>query len=732
MPKNSLKGLNSFQIEAVTHGEGPLLVLAGTGTGKTKILAHRIAYLINDLSIPPWNIMAVTFTNKAATEMKKRVEELAGDRISGIWIGTFHSICLRILNIEANFLEGYTKDFVVYDQNDQLNLLKSCMKELDCGERLFLPKGVLSEFDTVENRADVSFRDDFYGRRLRELYDFYKDELVKRNAMTFNDLLLQANSLLSKNEDVCARYQDKFSHILIDEYQDTNVSQYRFVKILSQRNKNLFALGDDSQSIYRWRGADINNILNFERDFSGARVIKLERNYRSTVTILGIANSIEKKNLRRKEKTLWTENPKGEKAVVFKAGDGIDEALFVAERISHLVESGNFTWGDVAVFYRANFQSRVIEEELRAARIPYGIVSGVGFYQRAEIKDIIAYLRLIKNPKDNVSFERIVNTPPRKIGKVTLRKLREASEGSGFSLLDAIEYCQEQKLLSGRALRALSGFLDIIRELRSASQDQSVAKVMKMLLERIGYLDYLGKEEEKTENVKEFLNAAEGLGEMMLSDFLDLVLLATDEDRMDSGEGKVSLMTIHAAKGLEFPVVFVVGVTEGLLPHQKSMSTQEGLEEERRLFYVAVTRAERLLYISYASSQTSSSGGTYGARRSTFLDDLPPEHVIYESRKKDFSDQDYDNYSSQKIVADKGVPNLSGRHYDSHSSSSSELIAFDSGNTSCHFRIGQKVSHSVFGPGVVKRINGKGDEAVVTVVFSVSGVKKIRASYLIS
>ena len=705
VPKNSLKGLNSSQIEAVSHGEGPLLVLAGPGSGKTRVIAHRIAYLLNDLSVPPGNILAVTFTNKASAEMKKRAGELAGERTSGIWIGTFHSVCLRILKTEADSLEGYTRDFVVYDQNDQLGLIKSCMKELDYGESLFLPKRVLSEFDGVENRADVFFQDDFYGRKMRELYDFYKNELVKRNAMTFNDLLLLANRLLSENEEVRSRYQGRFSHVLVDEYQDTNVVQYRFVKTLSQRHLNLFVVGDDSQSIYGWRGADINNILNFEKDFPGAGVVKLERNYRSTSTILGIANSVIEKNLGRKEKNLWTENPAGERAVVFRAGDGADEAQFVAERISLLVESGDFTLGDVAVFYRANFQSRLVEEGLTAGRIPYRIVSGVGFYQRAEIKDIVAYLRLIQNPRDNVSFERIVNVPPRKIGGVTLRKLREVSEAGGFALLDAIEYSQEENLLSGRALLALSRFLDIIKELSSAAQDQPVATVIKALLECTGYLDYLGEDHQRVENVKELLNAAEVFGEMTLSDFLDLVLLATDEDRADSGEEEVSLMTIHAAKGLEFPVVFVVGVNEDLLPHYRSASTLEGLEEERRLFYVAVTRARHLLYLSYAS-QKAASGRMHSARRSVFLDDLPSEHVVYESRKKEISDRDSDR---------------------STGSSSTLRESWDEGQS---LRPGQRVTHPTFGPGIVNRIEGKGNEAVVTVDFFGSGVKKIVASFL--
>ena len=707
VPKNSLKGLNPSQIEAVSHGEGPLLVLAGPGSGKTRVIAHRIAYLINDFSVPPGNILAVTFTNKAAAEMKKRAEDLAGELASGIWIGTFHSICLRILKIEADFLEGHTKDFVVYDQDDQLGLLKSCLKELDYGESLFSPKGVLSEFDAVENREEVSFKDDFYGRRLSELYDLYKKELVKRNAMTFNDLLLLANRLLSENEGVRDRYQDRFSQVLVDEYQDTNVSQYRFAKTLSQRHRNLFVVGDDSQSIYGWRGADINNILNFEKDFPGARVVKLERNYRSTPNILGIANSVIRENLGRKEKTLWTDNPEGERALVFKALDNADEARFVAERISGLAESGDFKWSDAAVFYRANFQSRVIEEGLRVAKVPYRIVSGVGFYQRAEIKDVIAYLRLVQNPRDDVSFLRIVNVPPRKIGGATLRKLREASQAGGFALFEAAEYCQEHDLLPAQALRALSSFLEIINELASVAESQPVASVIKALLERVAYLDYLGEDLQRAENVRELLNVAEGWGDITLSDFLDLVLLATDEDRGDSGEEKVSLMTIHAAKGLEFPAVFVVGVNEDLLPHKRSSETIWGLEEERRLFYVAVTRAKRLLYLSYASLRTAS-GGTYHARRSAFLDDLPPEHVVYESRKKE----------------------LSGRGSGSYSGLPSEERVYEPEDAGRNLRPGQRVTHHVFGPGVVKRVEGKGDNAVATVDFFGSGVKRIVASFL--
>ena len=707
VPKNSLKGLNPSQIEAVSHGEGPLLVLAGPGSGKTRVIAQRIAYLINDLCVPPGDILAVTFTNKAAAEMKKRAGDLAGELAGRIWIGTFHSICLRILKTEADSLEGYTKDFVVYDQGDQLGLLKSCLKELGYGESLFSPRGVLSEFDAAENRGEISFRDDFYGSRLGDLYGLYKKELVKRNAMTFNDLLLLANRLLSQNRTVCARYQDRFSHVLVDEYQDTNISQYRFAKVLSRRHCNLFVVGDDSQSIYGWRGADINNILNFEKDFPGARVVKLERNYRSTPSILGIANSVIRKNPDRKEKTLWTENPEGEKALVFKALDDADEARFVAERISGLVETGDFRWSDMAVLYRANFQSRVIEEGLRAAEIPYRIVSGVGFYQRAEIKDVIAYLRLVQNPRDDVSFLRIVNVPPRKIGGVTLGRLREASQAGGFALFEAAEYCREHDLLPAQALRALSGFLEIIEDLGSAARNRPVAHVIRTLLERTAYLDYLGEDHQRAENVRELLAAAGGWGDMTLSDFLDLVLLATDEDRGDSGEEKVSLMTIHASKGLEFSAVFVVGVNEELLPHKRSEETPGGLGEERRLFYVAVTRAKRLLCLSYASLR-SASGGTYGARRSVFLNDLPPEHVVYESRRKERPGRDSRSYSDLPLKEKAHGPEDAGRNLDP----------------------GQRVTHRTFGPGVVKRIEGRGDKAVATVDFFGSGVKRILASFL--
>jgi len=709
MSGNSLKGLNPSQIEAVTHGEGPLLVLAGPGSGKTRVIAHRIAYLVNNLQVHPKNILAVTFTNKAAGEMKKRIRALSDGARGGMWMGTFHSICLRILKAEAYFLpEGYTEGFVVYDQDDQMRLLKDCLRELNYGESFFVPKNVLFEFDKLENRTIDSFRDDFYGNALGDLYDLFKSELVRRNAMTFNDLLLAAERLLNENEGVRARYQNRFSHVLVDEYQDTNPVQYSFAKILSQRHLNIFVVGDDSQSIYGWRGADLNNILDFERDFPGAKVVKLERNYRSTETILGIANSVIARNRRRKEKHLWTENPEGEKAVLFRAGDSEDEARFVARRISHLVESAGLTWDGIAVFYRANFQSRVIEDALRARRIPYRIVSGVGFYQRAEIKDIIAYLRLVQNPSDDVSFERIVNVPPRRIGDATVGKLREVARAGGFALTEAVEYCGERELLPGSAQASLRGFADILEELREAARDRPAGGVIKLLFDRTKYIDYLGSDHPRVENVNELLTAAEMAKNISLSDFLDLVLLSTDEDREDSEGEKVSLMTIHAAKGLEFPAVFVVGVNDGLLPHSRAARTPSGTEEERRLFYVAITRAERYLCISHYPRKEGS-GRSRKTEKSIFLDDIPPGYLTGESTRKELS-----------------------KHYSDRPRDESPPPgpAPAPGNAGQAFRPGQKVNHEVFGPGVVKRIDGKGNEAVATVDFFGSGTKKIRASFL--
>ena len=687
----------------MSHGEGPLLVLAGPGSGKTRVITRRVAHLIGNMGVSPREILAVTFTNKAAREMKRRVETLAGGEADGLWIGTFHATCLRMLRREVEFLSDHTRDFVVYDRGEQLSLVKRCMKELDYGEKLVTAQSALGRFDRAESGPEVSFGEGFFAQVLENLYLLYKKRLVAADAMTFNDLLLAANRLFRENPEVLRRYQEMFSHVLVDEYQDTNVHQYRFVKMLSERRRNLFVVGDDSQSIYGWRGADISNILNFERDFAAAKTVKLERNYRSTGTVLEIANGIIRENRGRKEKTLWTENPRGEKAVVFRAADDVEEASFVAGRISRLAASGDFGFGDAAVFYRANFQSRAIEEALRAAGIPYVVVAGTGFYQRAEIRDVLAYLRLARNPGDVASFARIANVPQRGIGKVTVDRLLEVSRTLGLAPLDAAAACEKEKIFRNDALDRLRKFSALIGELRREAERSPVGRVVEKLLDVTGYIGHLGEDASRVENVKELVNAASLYGDRPLSEFLDDVSLATDEDRERSGGDRVSLMTVHAAKGLEFPAVFLVGVNEGLLPHEKSSETLEGIEEERRLFYVAVTRAEKFLCMSYSSSRRQA-GQLRHALPSMFLDDVPPEHVVRESRRREIHPEDLPLPSAGTSPA---------------------ATAADSG-----FSPGQAVSHLQFGRGVVKKVETSGKNVVVTAVFPVYGAKKIIAGFL--
>ena len=702
MEQDFLKGLNPAQAEAVSHGESPLLVLAGPGSGKTRVIAHRIAYLMENMGVHPRQILAVTFTNKAAREMKKRVASLMDKEIDGLWIRTFHATCLGILRREAEFLSDYTKDFVVYDRNDQLSLVKRCMKELDYGEKLITAESALGRFDRAENGPEVSFGEGFLAQHLENLYLLYKKELVAADAMTFNDILLVTNRLFRENSEVLRRYQERFSHVLVDEYQDTDPHQYSFVKAISAPQKNVFIVGDDGQSIYGWRGADISNILNFEKDFQPPKVVKLEQNYRSTKTVLGIANGIISKNLRRKEKTLWTENPRGKKAVVFRAADDIEEAAFVAGRISEFAASGDFGFGDAAVFYRANFQSRAMEEALRAAGIPYVVVAGTGFYQRAEVRDVLAYLRLVRNPGDVASFARIANVPQRGIGKVTVERLLEVSRTLGLAPLDAVDACGKEKLLRSDALERLGKFSALVSELRREAERSPARAVVARLLDLTGYVDWLGEDATRVENVKELLNAA-SLGGRSLSEFLDDASLATDEDRARADGDRVSLMTMHAAKGLEFPAVFLVGLNEGLLPHEKSSETPEGTEEERRLFYVAVTRAEKFLCMSYSSSRRQSGQLRY-ALPSTFLDDVPSEHVVRESRRREIPPEDPPPLSAAMSPAAR---------------------AADSG-----FSPGQAVSHLHFGRGVVKKVEASGKNVVVTAVFPDYGARKIISDFL--
>lgn len=686
-------------------------MLSGPGAGKTRVIAHRIAYLMKNMSVPAREILAVTFTNKAAREMKKRVAELVGEDAGGLWVGTFHATCLRILKAQAELLENITSNFVVYDRQDQLTLLKKCMRELDYGETLVQSKKTLSRFDLMENELEVSFEDDHFGRILENLYIFFKKELVKANAMTFNDLLLVANSLLSEKPEVLRFYQLQFSHVLVDEYQDTNVHQHKFIELLCKRSGNIFAVGDENQSVYGWRGAKIENILNFEKNFRDAKIVKLERNYRSTKTICAIANGIIKENVLRKEKRIRTENPVGKKAVIFGAETDREEALFVAGRISEIVDAGEISLGDVAVLYRANFQSRAMEEAFGHLGIPYVVVSGVGFYQRAEIKDILAYMRLIQNPDDRASFERIINVPPRRIGKSTVEKVLQVSRE--MRPLAALNECVKRELLPRGTLKNLENFADMIKTLSREAENGSAGRVVRRIVELTDYMKHLGEDLSRIENVEELIRATDTAGDVKLCDFLDRVSLETDEDRAITGKEKVSFMTVHAAKGLEFSTVFLIGMNEGLFPHKRSSETLEGLEEERRLFYVAVTRAEKRLFISYSNKDIYSKP----IKSSMFLKSIPLEHRVYCNRKEQ-EDANSSNQPSWEIaVAADCVPDNTFQKDPTPESPT-------------RFSRGQRVIHKVFGPGIVKRVEGDGSEDVVTTDFFGHGTKKILADYL--
>lgn len=722
MSLNFTDGLNPTQIESVKHGNGPLLILAGAGSGKTRTITHRIAYLVNEKAIPPFNILAVTFTNKAASEMKERVEKLINSNIKGLWIGTFHSICLRILKRDIDFLEGYDRKFVIYDDQDQLKVIRDCLKELDYSEKLFPPRSIRGKIDRFKNSGGTSFESfesDFFDERLNNIFEYYQKELRRQNALDFTDLLKMAVELLEKNKQVLTYYQRVFQHILVDEYQDTNFLQYKFIKLLSGDKRNLFVVGDDYQSIYGWRGADINNILNFEKDFSDTRVIKLDQNYRSTQNILGAANELIKNNVDRKDKTLWTKNPTGELIDYLESDNEIDEARFVISEIKDLCESDEYSYSDFAIFYRTNNQSKSIEDQLIRNNIPYSIVGGVGFYQRAEIKDLIAYLKVLLNPRDDLSLKRIINVPARGIGKATVEALSQISRENGISLYEALSKVAEDDSLSDRASSKLSKFnKEILLKLAEmVTNDASPKDIIEELLSLTEYMDYIELEDDRIKNVSELVNLASEFekdeGGATLEEFLDWISLASDFDKFDKNAAKVTLMTIHTAKGLEFPVVFMIGMEERLFPHIRSYGDNKQLEEERRLCYVGITRAKQKLYLTSACTRRHF-GTSQSAIPSRFLGEIPKEFI---NERNSNQYQKMDSESLKDLISKKPKTKTA---YKTHSN--------NGGNEK--FKFGQGVNHPKFGRGVVKKVDGNGDDAKVTAVFPRYGSKTILASFL--
>ena len=709
--------LNPSQAEAVSHPGGPVLVLAGAGSGKTRILTERIAHLIEKKGESPSGILAVTFTNKAANEMKERLRRLIGPATGGLWLGTFHSVCLRILKRDIKHLSGFRQDFVIYDDGDQLKLVKECMERLGIGEKELEPKSVRARIDGAKNKGldpeEAGRR--AYDERITKIYALYEEELRRLNALDFGDLLYVTVRLFHEKPDVLRHYQETFRHVLVDEYQDTNHVQYRIVRMLSGKHRNIFVVGDDNQSIYGWRGADITNILNFERDYPDSSVIKLEKNYRSTKTILGAANGLIKKNQNRHEKNLWTDNPEGEKIEYYASYDDREEARYVAREIESLVRSSGRAYRDAAVFYRTNNQSRIIEEELVRFGIPYTIVGGIGFYQRAEIKDVMAYLRVIANPLDDLSLKRIVNVPPRGIGKGTVEKLEEIAAVNGISIMDAMRKALDDRMLPSRASINLGRFLEMMTRLIGYGEKYEIGKLLDLVLQETGYLELLEKEEERRENVGEILNlAAEFEKESeksWLRDFLDTLTLASDIDSYDDKDDRVALMTLHSAKGLEFPVAFIIGLEENFIPHFNSAKDGE-IEEERRLFYVGITRAKEKVHISSAARRRVF-GKEERPAPSRFLSEIPKELVEWRSSYGasfgEFTERDYITEKKERVDA----PGKSGR-----------------AENGSRYKVGQRIEHPSFGHGTIKRVEGTGDKARVTVMFQGYGIKKIIASDL--
>lgn len=735
-----LDKLNPQQREAAVHKDGPLLILAGAGSGKTSTMTHRIAYLIKEEGVAPYNILAVTFTNKAAGEMRERVEELIGQGIN-MWILTFHSACLRILRKHAELL-GYNRDFIVYDPTDQKVVIKNCIKEQNVDEKKYPPAYILSIISDCKEKGVSPTRYaeingiDYKSKIIFELYSAYEAVLKKNNAMDFDDLILKAVQLFEKHDDVLAFYQDKFKYIMVDEYQDTNYMQYRFIKLLAEAHNNICVVGDDDQCIYQWRGADIKNILDFEKDFRHTKVIKLEQNYRSHGNILDAAHSVIEKNKGRKPKKLWTDKEKGEKIKYYRASDEKDEARYIVSEIDRL-HSKELKYSDFAVLYRTNAQSRTFEEALSSREIPYRVLGGTRYYDRKEIKDIMAYMRLVQNTADDLSLTRIINEPKRGIGDKTLEKLLALASVRNESLFDTLADDEIAEGLPSKAADSVKEMIAVLRQYSQEKENLKVSDIYDGLLVRTGYLKNLEAQntveaEGRIENLLEFKSVIYDYekenSQLSLAEFMEKIALMSEIDNHDAGENAVVLMTLHSAKGLEFPVVFMPGMEDGLFPGWRAFEKPDGIEEERRLCYVGMTRAMKRLYLTSAELRTLY-GKTDYTKESQFLKELDKSLVegdaIFERKG-----------SSVAFGAGSGrIPGWSqGGGNDGYASKEifrpfeqlkyikkSQTAGAGGKSGGPDIKNGDKVSHSKFGEGLVLSVDG----STVTIAFDSVGVKKL-------
>lgn len=749
-----LDDLNPAQREAAEHEEGPLLILAGAGSGKTRVLTYRIANLVAQ-GVEPWEILAITFTNKAAKEMRERVYALLGSERYGLWVTTFHSACVRILRREIDNLPGYNRNFVIYDAGDQQALLKACLKESNLDEKKFPVSGVAAVISGAKNNLwdpEEFARQaaDYFQEKVADLYKAYQTKLKNNNALDFDDLIRLTVQLFQQHEHVLRYYLDKFRYILVDEYQDTNHAQYVLIKLLASERRNLCVVGDDDQSVYKWRGADIRNILDFERDYPEAKVVKLEQNYRSTQKILDAANVLVKNNASRKEKALWTENGEGQPLVCYVGDDERDEANYVVERIQRLHDLEGRPYNDFAVLYRTNAQSRALEESFMKAAAPYRIFSGLKFYQRLEIKDVLAYLRVLANSADQVSFARILGAPKRGLGDSALEKILQYADEQGMPVLDAILEADYIPDLPSRAKKPLLQFAHLLQELRLYAREAPVTDLVEAILDKTGYKAALQGADTpeaaaRLENLLEFLSvtaeydakaereggdaSAGDRGEEVptpgLSGFLEQVSLVSDIDELDQREEAAALMTMHSAKGLEFPVVFIVGLEEGVFPSSRSLLDPLELEEERRLCYVALTRAKEKLYLCNAEMRLLY-GRTQYNRPSCFLGEIPAALITEIDPLDPPRRQGKRGMQQEKKTQGKNTDRLTPLGSGPWEKGFGSPVV---SKAAVEHRVGDKVEHAAFGRGVIVSIKGEGNQAELSVVFDGGGIKKLLAEY---
>ncbi|MFA6613199.1 MAG: UvrD-helicase domain-containing protein [Endomicrobiia bacterium] len=725
-----LDSLNSSQKEAVLHTEGPLIIFAGAGTGKTRVITCRIAYLLEQ-GVKPYNILAVTFTNKAAGEMRKRVNEITSNLGSEVRVSTFHSFCMYLLSCEAkNF--GLDSNFLIYDMSEQVNVIKECIKEMNLDDKKFKPTWVANrisrakdDLDTpTDMQADCQSKGDFYGQTIGAIYELYQKKLKRYNALDFGDLIMQTVSKLEDNPEILAKYQDKFQYVLVDEYQDTNHAQYLLTKMLTDKHKNICVVGDDDQSIYSWRGADINNILDFEKDYPSCKVVKLEENYRSTPKILAKAWNVVKNNYSRVDKKLWTQNDDKGTINVFQNMNENDEAYRVVDMILINKESG-YSLSDFAIFYRTNAQSRALEDALRRQGLPYAIVGSLKFYDRAEIKDIMAYLKLIHNPNDNISFKRVVNVPKRGIGKTSMAKLEHFATEKGISLFESLKFV-DSDIIPNSSLTSFNSFKALIEKNINLKYDKTVKEIVEKVINDTGYIRELEltdtpETKSKIENIQELVSAVEDFErrspDKSLSGYLSQIALVSDIDSWEDSADKVTLMTLHLAKGLEFKNVFVVGLEEGLFPIGESAYDQKELEEERRLMYVGMTRAKENLYMTWASERT-----VFGKTKWN----VPSRFLLEAGFKEQMSDRTANNVVTNSYARNNyfnGAKKYVQNHIENEKIESEEII------DNSPYKIGTMVSHQVFGNGKIIEKSGSGEDLKLIILFAGGQWKKLLVKF---